>query len=310
MLILVHGSRGLDYLLNEYVAPGHYYVSTICTSPSGGINIELNPRVSIDLALIWSRVLGLRPGASRVLLDALLGFGRLRDAVDHVLDVYVDHEAHELYFYLKSLRSLDIWEPIGEGSCIASTGLEPLRTLVAAVVGVHVMHLANLPKAPVILSTDSVDTLVDFLHSMRRLGKVIVHTNTRPRNMGIFDEAIITAEWVPRHGMGELIRVFGGRVDKLITKEAPRGTLEAGARAMGLGKLVIDVAKTVGEMGLVSLNTLVETTAQYNGVSRQEAVDAVVKAVAADLVRLRHLPDGRIVVVPTMACLRMVGSGD
>ncbi len=58
-----------------------------------GIDVELTPGIITRISLLWGRILDLRDDDLRLLLDALGNASRLREAVNYILETYLDYNA-------------------------------------------------------------------------------------------------------------------------------------------------------------------------------------------------------------------------
>lgn len=309
MLILVYGSVGLDYLLSEYVSRGDFVLSTVCLEGDGGIDIDLTPGLIIRLSVLWSRILGLGGGGSRLLLDSLAGSRRLSESLDAVMNIYMDGNEHGLYFIARILRSLDLWRPLRLSSCINSPMLEPIRSLVTAVAASYLVE-AGVTGGNVVLSTDYVDSLLDVLHELRGLGDIYVHSDKLPRGLGIFDEVLVTSEGLPRVSFGKFIKASGGRVREILVRGGPK--VRGSPRALidrEVDEAILEVVRASSEVTPVGLESLVDMISQYNKITREEALLRIVKALSMGLVKLRELGDGRVVLRPTVRGLLLVKRG-
>lgn len=309
MLILIHGSLGLDYLVHSVLPRIDWTYSTICsdTSNGQGIDVELDKGVGVRLAIMWSRVLGLRDGDSRLLLESLLNSRRLREAIDYVFDMHVNYDADRLYYFMKILSSLNIWRPINKG-CIAIPLIEPIMSLVSSVILSYMV--VNGVRGSIILSTDFIDELADALEEVRSLGNIYVFTNRLPHNVAIFDDLIITSTSIPQETFGKLIRVSnGGSTEVLMTRlgmSITNNNFEPVETK--LSDVEMEILRTVNEFGFSIMNSLIDIVSQSTGVSSNDVVKALIKVSSMGLVEIRYLSDGRAIVTPTLAGLRLLVS--
>jgi hypothetical protein len=215
MLVLVHGSLGLDYLIHSVLPNNDWLISMICLDSGGntGINIELSPGISTRIALLWGKILDLRDDDLRLLLDSLTSSSKLYDAINYVLETYLDYNAIRLYYFMKIMSMLNIWRPMNKG-CVSIPLIEPIKSLVAAAILAYIT--ASNIKGSIIHTTDFVDEVKDSLQETRGLGNIYVVTNRVPRDLGIFDELIVTSSSIPQETFGKLIRVRSGESSELL----------------------------------------------------------------------------------------------
>ncbi|WP_069806830.1 hypothetical protein [Vulcanisaeta thermophila] len=299
MLILIHGSRGLDYIISELNVRRDINYSVMCTEgmARAGIDLELNGDASIRIANVWGRVLRLRDNEHRALIDALTTAKTLREAINQLINTHEDYGADRLYAIATELSMLDIWRAPGEG-CVPTPFLEPIKTLVSTAMLTHVVIKGG--PASVVVSSEYVDEIADLLTETRGLGNVYVHTNTMPRELGVFDDVLITTMELPRELFGRLIRVRGGEKSELLGAGAPAKPMARGAAvARGVDGDVLEIIKTASELGFVTLNSLLDMM-QASGLSRDGVLQALIRAVSMNLVKVRYLSDGRVVVTPTL----------
>ncbi len=306
MLTLVHGSLGLDYLVHNILPSNDWWVSMICQGGDGvGIDMDLSPGIRSRIALLWSRILELRDDDSRLLLDALINSSRLYDAINYILETYIDYDATRLYFFMRIMSTLGIWKPIGRG-CIDVPLIEPVKSLVTAAILAY--NAANGIRGSMILASDFIDEIKDALQEVRGVGNVYIMTNHLPRELGVFDELIITSMAVPQETFGKLIRIGNGNSSEvLITRIGlgiARNNFETAAGSMG--NIEMEILRTVNELGFTTLNSLIDMVSQSTGASKDDTTKALIRASNMNLVRIRYLPDGRAVVTPTVAGLRLL----
>ncbi|WP_054843630.1 hypothetical protein [Vulcanisaeta souniana] len=167
MLTLVHGSLGLDYLVRNILPNNDWWVSMICQGNGGiGIDMDLSPGINSRIALLWSKILELRDDDSRLLLDALINSSRLHDAINYILETYIDYDAARLYFFMRIMNTLGIWKPIGRGGCVDMPLVEPLRSLVTAAILAY-SATNGIRGGSMILVADFIDEIKDVLQEVR-----------------------------------------------------------------------------------------------------------------------------------------------
>ncbi|MGC9153129.1 MAG: hypothetical protein ACP5GY_05275 [Vulcanisaeta sp.] len=309
MLVLIHGSLGLDYLVHNVLPNNDWLISMICRGNEevSGINIDLRPGITARIAILWGRVLDLQGDEGRLLLDALLNSVNLHDAIDYVLETYADYNAHRLYYFMKIMNMLNIWKPMTKG-CIPVPLIEPIKTLVASVVLAYIID-RNV-KGSLILTTDFIDEIKDALQEARGLGNVYVVTNHIPRDIGIFDDLIVSTSSIPQETFGKLMRISGGNSAEVIIKPIGlsiisnnfEGTKET------LDSIGLEIVRTVNELGFTTMNSLVDMVSQTMGVTKEEVLKALIKVSNMNLVRIRYLSDGRAILTPTISGLRITFS--
>ncbi|MCG2863712.1 MAG: hypothetical protein L7H10_05330 [Vulcanisaeta sp.] len=307
MLILIHGSLGLDYVLRGVLPSGKFLFSTICTDAGRGtgINVNLDPGISIRVAILWGRILNLSDDDARLLLDALLNSSTLLDAINYVLETYVDYNAAKLYYYLRIMSALDIWGPISSG-CVSIPLIEPIKSLVSSIILAYVA--SNGIKGSLILSTDHVDDVKDALQEVRGLGDVYVVTSRMPRDLGIFDELVITTTGIPQETFGKLVRVSNGNSTEVIMTRLGAGiTNNNFTRATTqLSDVELEILRTVNELGFTTMSSLIDMVSQSTGVAKNEVMKALIKVSSMNLVKIRYLADGRAVVTPSIPGLKLL----
>lgn len=306
-LWLIYGSLGLDHLIHGILPSGDFLFSTICNNPnnSTGININLNPSISVRVAILWSRILNLSDDDSRLLLDSLLSSNTLLDAINYILETYVDYNAAKLYYYMRIMNTLNIWNPISKG-CVSIPLIEPIKSMVSSVILAH-MASTNT-RGSVVITTDYIDEMKDALQEVRGFGNIYVVTNRLPRDLGIFDDLIITTTHIPQEVFGKLIRVSNGSSADVIMTKLGAGTVNNNfieARSQ-LGDVELEILKTVNELGFTTMGSLIDMVSQSTGVTRNDVIKALIRVSSMNLVKVRYLADGRAVITPTLAGLKLL----
>ncbi|MGC8607793.1 MAG: hypothetical protein ACP5L5_09575 [Vulcanisaeta sp.] len=307
MLILIHGSLGLDYIIHNVLPNNDWLVSMICLDNGGntGINIELSPGISTRIALLWGKILDLRDDDLRLLLDSLTSSSKLYDAISNVLETYLDYNAIRLYYFMKIMSMLNIWRPMNKG-CVSIPLIEPIKSLVAAAILAYIT--ASNIKGSIILTTDFVDEVKDSLQEVRGLGNIYVVTNRVPRDLGIFDELIITSSSIPQETFGKLIRVSNGvSSEVLMTKlglSVVNNNFELSKET--LSDVDLEILRTVNELGFTTMASLIDMVSQSTGVIKNNVIKELIKLSSMNLIKVRYLNDGRAIVTPTLAGLKLL----
>ncbi|GAB6946998.1 hypothetical protein JCM16161A_11280 [Vulcanisaeta sp. JCM 16161] len=307
MLILIHGSLGLDYLIHNVLSSDDWVISMVCPGSNNetGIDIELSPGVIMRIALMWSRILDLRDDDLRLLLDSLTNSTRLYDAVNYVIETYMDYNASRLYYFMKLMSMLNVWRPIGKG-CINIPLIEPVKSLVAAVILAH--YASNIIKGSAILATDFIDEIRDSLQEVRGLGNIYVFSNRMPRDIGVFDELIITSLSIPQEVFGRLIRVSGGSGSEVLMNRLGLGTVRNNFEFSreALNDVDLEILRIVNELGFTTMASLIDMVTQSAAVARNDVIKELIKLSNMNLVKIRYLSDGRAIVTPTVAGLKLL----
>ena len=307
MLILIYGSLGFDYLVNNVLPSNDWVITMLCPGNGNdvGINVDLSPGIITRLAIMWGRILDLRDDDLRLLLDSLINSSRLYEAVNYVIETYQDYNASRLYYFMKLMSMLNVWKPLGRG-CINVPLIEPIKSLVATVVLAH--YASNGIKGPAILATDFIDEIKDSLQEVRGLGNIYVVTNRLPRDLGIFDELIITSTSIPQEVFGKLIRISSGvGSEVLMTRlglSIVRNNFELSREV--LNDVDLEILRTVNELGFTTMASLIDMITQSAAVTRNDVIKELIKLSNMNLIKIRYLSDGRAIVTPTVAGLKLL----
>lgn len=307
MLILVHGSLGLDYLIHNVLPNGDWLISIVCPSNSSevGIDVELSPGVITRIALTWGRILELRDDDLRLLLDSLINSSRLSEAVNYMMETYMDYNASRLYYFIKLMSMLNIWRPIGKG-CVRVPLIEPIKSLVTTVILAH--QSASGVRGSAILATDMVDEVKDLLQEVRGLGNVYVFTNRMPRDVGVFDELFISSTFIPQETFGKLIRVSNGSGSDVLMSRLGLGIVgdNFALSRESLNDVDLEILRTVNELGFTTMASLIDMIVQSTAAARNDVIRELIKLSNMNLVKIRYLSDGRAIVTPTVAGLKLL----
>ncbi|WP_054849095.1 hypothetical protein [Vulcanisaeta sp. JCM 14467] len=307
MLILIHGSLGLDYLIHNVLPSNDWVITMLCPGNGNdvGIDVDLSPGIVARLAIMWGRILDLRDDDLRLLIDSFTNSSRLHEAVNYIIETYQDYNASRLYYFMKLMNMLNVWRPPGRG-CINTPLIEPIKSLVTTVVLAY--YASNGIKGSAILATDFTDEIKDSLQEVRGLGNIYVVTNHLPRDLGIFDELVITSTSIPQEIFGKLIKVSGGvGSEVLMTRlglSVVRNNFELGREV--LNDVDLEILRTVNELGFTTMASLIDMITQSTAVTRNDVIKELIKLSNMNLVKIRYLSDGRAIVTPTVAGLKLL----
>ena len=307
MLILIHGSLGLDYLVNNVLPSNDWVITMLCPGNGNdvGIDVDLSPGIVARLAIMWGRILNLRDDDLRLLIDSFTNSSRLHEAVNYIIETYQDYNASRLYYFMKLMNMLNIWKPLDRG-CINTPLIEPIKSLVTTVVLAY--YASNGIKGPAILVTDFTDEIKDSLQEVRGLGNIYVVTNHLPHDLGIFDELVITSTSMPQEVFGKLIRISGGMGSEVLMTRlglsVVRNNFELGREV--LNDVDLEILRTVNELGFTTMASLIDMITQSAAVTRNDVIKEVIKLSNMNLIKIRYLSDGRAIVTPTVAGLKLL----
>ncbi len=76
--------------------------------------------------------------------------------------------------------------------------------------------------------------------------------------------------------------------------------------AVGMSDIEMEILRSVNELGFTTMSSLIDMVSQSTGTSKNDVTKALIRASNMNLVRIRYLPDGRAVVTPTVAGLRLL----
>ncbi|WP_243674904.1 hypothetical protein [Vulcanisaeta distributa] len=242
----------------------------------------------------------------RLLLDALGNTSRLREAVNYILETYLDYNASRLYYFMRLMSMVNIWRPMGKGCINAPPFIEPIKSLVTAVVLAN--YASNGIRGSAILASDYIDEIKDSLQEVRGLGNIYVVTNHVPHDIGIFDELIMTSVSIPQETFGKLIRVGSGAGSEVLIKRLGLSVISnnfENNREL-LSDIDLEILRTVNELGFTTMASLIDIVSQSMGASKNSVIKELIKLSNMNLIRTRYLSDGRAVVTPTMAGLKLL----
>ncbi len=302
MLILIHGSLGLDYLIRNILPNNDWVITMLCPGNGNdvGIDVELSPGIITRIAIMWSKILDLRDDDMRLLLDSLMSSSRLHDAVNYIIETYQDYNASRLYYFIKLMSMLNIWKPLGKG-CINAPLIEPIKSLVAAVILAY--YASKGIKGSAILATDFIDEIRDELQEVRGFGNIYVITSRMPRDIGVFDELVMTSISIPPQEIfGKLIRVSNGMGSEvLVTRlglSVVNNNFELSREA--LNDIDLEILRTVNELGFTTMASLIDMVTQSAAATRNDVIKELIKLSNMNLIKIRYLSDGRAIVTPTV----------
>jgi hypothetical protein len=73
-----------------------------------------------------------------------------------------------------------------------------------------------------------------------------------------------------------------------------------------LGDVELEILKTVNELGFTTMGSLIDMVSQSTGVTRNDVIKALIRVSSMNLVKVRYLADGRTVITPTLAGLKLL----
>ncbi|WP_054856576.1 hypothetical protein [Vulcanisaeta sp. JCM 16159] len=73
-----------------------------------------------------------------------------------------------------------------------------------------------------------------------------------------------------------------------------------------LSDIDLEILRTVNELGFTTMASLIDIVSQSMGTSKNSVIKELIKLSNMNLVRTRYLSDGRAVVTPTMAGLKLL----
>ncbi len=206
---------------------------------------------------------------------------------------------------MKLMSILNIWKPLGRGGCINAPLIEPIKSLVAAVILAY--YASNGIKGSAILATDYTDEIRDELQEVRGgLGNIYVITNRMPRDIGIFDELVMTSISIPPQEIfGKLIRVSNGMGSEVLITRLGLSVVSNNFELSreSLNDIDLEILRTVNELGFTTMASLIDMVAQSAAVTRNDVIKELIKLSNMNLIKIRYLSDGRAIVTPTVPAL-------
>ncbi|NPA23988.1 MAG: hypothetical protein GXO23_06825 [Crenarchaeota archaeon] len=151
---------------------------------------------------------------------------------------------------------------------------------------------------PVLIYLTSVDNVIDMLLMFRRMELYVF--SLRASRLEFFDEAYIYVP--PRIDKYGIVKIRNDIVVRctptdLLVCSSP---ISISFSVTKLDDVSREILSSLSELGFMSLNALRESVAHQLGVDKSVVDSCVLKLERMGLVELRYLPDGRVVVLPTL----------
>ncbi len=153
---------------------------------------------------------------------------------------------------------------------------------------------------PILLYVPNVDNILDIILMFRR-ADVYIYSLRRSRCLECFDEVYIynIPRAINRYGLVKI------RDDTIVKCREPSLRVAPSVPSLCLSVTKLDnvsreILSTLSELGFMSLNALRESISHQLNVDKSIVDDCILRLERLGLVELRYLPDGRVIVLPTL----------
>ncbi len=180
---------------------------------------------------------------------------------------------------------------------------EPFQTFLSLIALYYLCEVKNVNK-PVLCVVNNVNGVVDLL-LMFRNKNVYVFTLEKPNSIDFFDEVYIhRISTVSREHSG-VIRIRNGEVVrcKIPDFEMKYEDLKIPLSKYALDSISVEILQILSELGFMTLHSLRESVSNQFGIDKSEVDRRILKLWRCGLVDIRYLPDGRVVILPTLTGL-------
>jgi hypothetical protein len=73
-----------------------------------------------------------------------------------------------------------------------------------------------------------------------------------------------------------------------------------------LSDVDLEILRTVNELGFTTMASLIDMVSQSTGVIKNNVIKELIKLSSMNLIKVRYLNDGRAIVTPTLAGLKLL----
>ncbi len=309
MLILVHGVKGIDYLVSRLsrdvnVLITYHEVSQI-TCPD--VTFERQLQRVVFLTLI-RRLLRVQDDDLSVILNAVSNLSSLGEVIRCLLECNI--RSSDVYYLLSVLscclnEASDVRIDESGTTVITVPLVEPASTILSVLYAYWIMCKVDASRISIAVPVNYVDEIYDVLLPLRSFRSAYICSLRLPRTLEIFDEVYMTVVPEVRSRGLSLVKVLDDRAYSIQVSSTELNLVEPLSRAFSRRmqymsseeeRAANEVISALSEVSSISLSALIDSIEHTCNVSKDVVYRAISKLERLKMISIRYLPDGRIVV--------------
>ncbi|GEM_PF-5074610 len=286
MLTLIYGPSTLvmDYI--ESLAHQIDILLTMCENKNVknvGIDVELSVKNSSRIIILFQRLFSLRGEDLKVISTSISHCKSLKSLIEDLSEYSTYYNAYNLQFHIQILKNLDIWHKPEIQKFLKVPVFEPYRTFTCIIYALWLLDNAS-HDVTIALPIDLVDEVYDYLILFKNFKKAIIYSFIKPKNIHVFDsiDEISTSFKLRTLTMCKVTDDIYLRDLKLLSDD--------------VWKLLLEILEIIDEFGYTTLNALKDIAAQSLGIDKDLFRSLIHKLQSMDLINIRYLSDGRVVI--------------
>ena len=305
MLVLVQGVKAHDVILRELLSSESNIVVLAplpeCTLPDLW-TVKLTTRVKRVILILATRLFKLTASQYDAVRECVLSSSSLGEAIDKLGEVVYDNVDIKLLRDLlpHSGKNLDVIS--GSSRLLLKVPVEePYRTFIALALAYALTEF--FPEATqsktLVLSLDRVDEVYDLILPLRKYRTYILSL-AQVRRAEIFD--IVYVQTTTDRGI-QILKLAPERVISLKPSEDLVQVMLDSDITISSGRLDLvqtEILTLLRELGFMNLQSLRDSVSQNLNVSKSDVDLAIARLRSLGLIEVRFLPDGRVLVYPTV----------
>ncbi len=301
--MLVQGAKAQDIVLRDLLGDKQIFAFTPLAD-AAKVDLWSVPLTSTAkrVALVsMTRLLKLTASEYDAVRECLASTSSLGDLLDKLREVVYDNVYVKLMCDLLLSGEENLEDLACRGRALIKVPVEePYRTLLTLIMvySLAEKYTENLHSVTLLLTIDQVDEIYDLLIPLRRFRTYIV-SYVQVRRLEVFDEVYMQS-----------LSSKGLQILKIVPERALQLKAEPEFLSPYIDPISIKVDKAdlvqneiltlLRELGFMNLQSLRDSVSQNLGISKSTVDIALAKLRSLGLIEVRVLPDGRVLVYPTL----------
>ncbi len=309
MITLVEGLPAADTVVHKYIREsvlilGPFDVDNVTHLKAG--NIELRPETKLLLLILSSRLLNITTDDYKILRTVLAESGTLQEFLEKARDQpFSSPRLATFVDYLTcTMDSKDMSRALAdtEKAVLDFVIAEPYSTILSLVYLCELYREGLLSKfSAVFIITSIIEEILDLLLQFRNLRLHIISLTNVYHLRGLVDEYVTSIVQLPQD-KPRIVRLCAGKISEIIPSNRPLKIVDVKASSIveKLSDVEREILQMLCEMNFMSLGALRDAVSQNLGIDKSEVDRAVLRLERKGLVQIKVLPDGRVMVYPTV----------
>jgi len=309
MLILVHGSKGFEFI-NRIETLTINLTRLDCKSLSFNFDIS-TPYMKYLVSTIFMRLFNFSVDDYMTFHKCLIESSKFSEFIEKLSNT--DFRNAKLRYVINFLISNDYLfkDPIIE-NCLSIPYFEPLRSIISILYVYWLIGFKKIEfsKCEIAIPFNYIDDLFDLLVPLKSFQKLYIYTDRLPKTLEIFDEIYLTN--IPRINTStfSLIKLSTGNEIKTKPVELKIDFIRSSISKIKIPEIekftdlelsiVAEIMNLLKELVYVNLTTLRDSISQELGIDKKIIDKVLYKLNRLGYIEIRFLPDGRIIVLPTL----------